>query len=90
MVPYTMLESWAFRDLERSLAWSEGHPLHQQAGQDPGVLEETPHVKDRSPLGNRRNLELFNRRWPAADAYADGRSFKAFVDALERAVVSAS
>ena len=84
MVPFTMIEAWTYRHTRRALILSRNHAFHVASAADPERLEEQPHVKAASPLEDRYNLDLVSRGWPAIDAWADERSFRAFCDALVR------
>jgi hypothetical protein len=82
MVPFSMIEAWTYRNTSLASALAPEDALHAAATADPECLERRPRIKDASPLGDRCNLRLVTESWPAAEAYADERSFRAFADAL--------
>lgn len=87
MMPYFEIEAWTYRNTTKARALAHAidpaacAASHTRWEADPGLIEATRDIKDRS---HRKNLELVGGRWPAAAALADGRSFAAFVDALGR------
>ena len=82
MVPYAIIEAWTYRNTVLALSLSDGHALHVKAATDPACLEGRTDLKGASPLADAHNLHLVTEGWPAAEAFADGRSFRAFVEAL--------
>lgn len=88
MVPFAAIEAWTYRNLPvaSELAQREDAArcaeTHARWAEDPALLEARTALRKESPLENRFNLELVQRRWPGRDAYADGRSFRGFADAL--------
>lgn len=85
-VPYTEIEGWTFRNTALALRLSDRHEAHARFAADPALLETTLELKELSPLGSAHNLTLVQRGWPHEAAYADGRSFRAFADALRKAL----